>query len=318
MNRYVGGSATFTTALAGGTPPITLRWQKRIAGVFTNLSEGGALSGTGTGILTVNPVGLTDDGEYRLTASNTAGTENSNSAVLTVLSTLPDVTSPGDLITLTSGRTPDGEAAANAFDNVGQKYLNFGLSPEPPFVGPAALTVVPLVGATQVTGLRFYTANDVVARDPIDYSLEGSNDAGATYTVIAAGPLDLPDGRNLGGAEPLDPEARFLRQYLFPNPSKYTSYRISFSRVKDNMLSNIMQLAEIELLGTYQPALTITAEAAGTIQIRTNRLGMLQTSTSMQGMAPVWTDVQLIEPSTPYEFTPAVGEPRRFYRAVTQ
>lgn len=322
VNLIEGTPASFAATLSGGTAPITLRWQKNINGTFTNLSDTPTITGTATDTLNINPTGVADAGVYRLTATNVAGTSTTLTAALTVLSSLPDVTSPGDLVTAYGGGFPGGEAPLNAIDNVTQKYLNMGSGPNagaPPFAGPAGFTVTPAVGASVVSGLRLYTANDVVGRDPVDYTLEGSNDDGLTYTVISTGPLALPDGRNAGGTVPLAPLTQFLQQILFSNTAAFTSYRLSFMNVKDAAAVNSMQIAEVELLGSFTPSLTIgPGTSPGEIEIRTNRPGMLQSATVLSGVPdPVWSDLQPIDPVTPYLFTPATNEPRRFFRADT-
>jgi hypothetical protein len=119
----------------------------------------------------------------------------------------PDVTSPGDVIVLVNGVNdgdgnegppPGAENVENAINNVTQKYLNF-------LDLGSGFTVTPSVGATVLSGVRVYTANDAVARDPASYRLEGSN-AGpdGPFTLISEGPLALPDERNPGGQVPID------------------------------------------------------------------------------------------------------------------
>ena len=94
------------------------------------------------------------------------------------------------------GPPPAAEGVENAINDIGQKYLNFlDLS--------SGLAVTPSgnPGNEPVVGIRFYTANDAVARDPASFQLFGSNDSiSGPWTVIASGNLDLPSGRNPGGS----------------------------------------------------------------------------------------------------------------------
>ena len=130
----------------------------------------------------------------------------------------------------------------HAIDDVSQKYLNF-LDLGSGFI------VTPQVGATVVTGMRFYTANDAVERDPASFVLEGADDPAGPFTLIAEGPLDLPSGRNGGGATALDPSSSFNQTVSFANDVAYTSYRVTFPTLKDADAANSMQIAEVELLG---------------------------------------------------------------------
>ena len=104
------------------------------------------------------------------------------------------------------------------------------------------------LGSTVVNGLRFWTANDSPDRDPASYKLEGST-AGPSgpWTVISEGPLNLPAGRNAGGA------TTALRGGLnqvvrFSNTTPYTSYRVTVPTVKNATAANSMQIAEVDLL----------------------------------------------------------------------
>jgi len=244
---YEGPDETFTATISGGTPPLTYRWQKGTNGVFANLSDGGNITGATTTSLTVHTVGLSDAADYRLAVSNVAGSVNSGVATLTVLSSLPDVTAPGDAITPFGGTSPVGEEVTHAIDNLTSKYLNFGQNTTP-FGGPVGLIVTPAMGASRVNVMRIYTANDFPERDPADYTLEGSNDGGSSYTVISSGPLALPSDRNNGGFA-VDPLTQPMQQVSFANGAGYTTYRLSFTHVKNAAGANSCQIGEVELLG---------------------------------------------------------------------
>src|SRR5262245_14434830 len=164
-----------------------------------------------------------------------------------------DVTSPGDPIVLVNG-TNDGDANAGAppaaegvehvIDNVGQKYLNF-------LDLGSGFAVQPRVGATVVTGLRLYTANDSEARDPASYLLQGSTvGTNGPWTTISSNALALPSGRNPGGVVPLSSNYQTL---FFANPTAYAAYRLTFPTLKDAASANSMQIGEVELLGSVLP-----------------------------------------------------------------
>ncbi|MGN6385159.1 MAG: immunoglobulin domain-containing protein [Verrucomicrobiota bacterium] len=241
------GETATLTAVAAGTPPITLQWQRNVNGTWQNVTDGGNISGATTDTLTITAATEAQGGDYRVIATNTGGSTPSAAAKLTVLSSLSSVTTPTDSIAILAGSTPNAESVEHAIDQSTQKYLNFDADAAAPFVGPVGFTVSPSQGRTIVTVLRFYTANDAPERDPIDYTFEGSND-GTTWTLISSGPLSLPDDRNQGGAA-LDPVTPAIEQVTFQNTKSYVSYRVSFNHVKNDAAATAMQIGEVELLG---------------------------------------------------------------------
>ena len=145
-----------------------------------------------------------------------------------------DVTRPGDVIQPTSFNSPGNEGAALAMDdNSATKYLNFDKL-------NAGFTVTPSVGETVVVGLRLTSANDAPERDPVSFTLEGSND-GLHFTEIAR------------GAIPDFPARFFIVEVRFPNDVAYQHYRLLFPEVKNAAAAVAMQIAEVELLGTMGP-----------------------------------------------------------------
>jgi hypothetical protein len=110
------------------------------------------------------------------------------------------------------------------------------------------MRLTPSKGRTIVSGPRFYTANDSDGRDPASYVLEGSNDGGASYTLISSNSLALPTARNAGGTA-VDPLTQNLQQVLFPNTASFSRYRLSFPNVRTPASNTSMQIGEIELLG---------------------------------------------------------------------
>jgi len=180
-----------------------------------------------------------------------------------------DITRPGDPIQIVNGANqgdadagppPAGEVESHAIDDVGQKYLNFldllsGIS-----VTPSANP-----GNVPVTGLRFYSANDAVERDPASFVLYGS-DAGldGLWTAIASGNLALPDARNAGGNAVVIPPTGNLaasqQTVTFDNTTPYAHYQVIFPTLKNAAVANSMQIAEVEFLVVPEPA---TATLAG-------------------------------------------------------
>jgi hypothetical protein len=170
--------------------------------------------------------------------------------------------------------------------------------------------VTPAIGATLVTGIRIYTANDAPERDPAGFKLEGSNDGGASYSLITSNALTLPPDRNAAGSA-LDPLNQPNQEVRFNNVKLYTTYRFSVYHVKNDSAANSMQIADAELLGAVVPVLTID-RSGGSLTISSTLAGHLQSTTNIGN--PVWLDAGAIAGSV--TVTPLPGEPRKFYRVV--
>jgi hypothetical protein len=77
--RIVGTGAALSVAVSGRTP-LTYQWRK--GGV--PLSDGGAVSGSKTGVLRIDPVSFDDAGSYDVLVTDSCGSTGSNSAALSV------------------------------------------------------------------------------------------------------------------------------------------------------------------------------------------------------------------------------------------
>lgn len=174
-----------------------------------------------------------------------------------------DITQPGDPITLINGFNdgdgnfgppPAAEGVEHVIDNLGNKYLNF-------LDVASGFQVTPSYGASVVTGLRFWTANDGVERDPASFQLEGSFN-GSPYVLIANMALNLPAARNPGSGAALTGTA--YQEVSFANTQAYTSYRLIFPTLKDAAKANSMQIAEVEFLVPEPSVLSLLALAGGT------------------------------------------------------
>lgn len=269
-----GDSATFTVEVSG-TQPITYQFQKGTNGVFVDVSNGDNISGAQTTELTINNVSTNDAVDYRFVAMNGAGSATSSVVNVVIISPLPVITTPSDSVTGFGGTWPDAENPKNTIDGTTTKYLNRGANNGGnPFQGPVGFVVTPSQGRTILQAVRFYTANDAPERDPADYKIEGSNNGGASYTLIQAGPLNLPTARNTSGAA-LDPIAQFIQQVAITNSTAYSTYRVSFNSVRD-VTGGLMQIGEVEMLGTVdtsgfpffsqQPS-DVTGQVGGSVQL---------------------------------------------------
>lgn len=299
-------------APVAATAPLSCQWQKNSGGTFTNLVNGPNLTGAATTNLAFSPVSMADAGDYRLVASNPGGAVTTAVATVTVMSALPDLTSPANSITSFGGTSPAGEGVTNAIGNTTSKYLNFGLNGgSGNFSGPVGFVATPAAGPSVARALRFYTANDVPGRDPGSYAVYGSSDGGASYALIAAGALSLPDGRNAPGFA-LDPISQFVQQVTFSNSRAFTSYKVSFSTIKTNSAA-MMQIGEVEILGS--PVFTLSVQPGptpGTLTLRSGMPGHLWSTAALEGTNTFWQD----EGPVPGEITIPVNPDvqARFYR----
>ena len=252
----LGANSASFTAIASFTPTPTVSWRKGTNGVYVALTDVGNISGSQTTMLTVNPTTFADVADYIAVANSTAGYVTSSIAHLFIYSTNVDVTQPGDPITgfgdMSNGRysgTPPDNAIIDTFG----EYQNGGSGVNaaagfPPFLGPVGVVVKPAVGSTVLAGLRVYPGQDAAANDPNGYKLEGSNDGGTTYTLLASGPLSLPLTRN-STALPVDPINAWAQEILLSNARGFTTYRLTFPGVVDPSTASYLEVGQIELLG---------------------------------------------------------------------
>ena len=149
----------------------------------------------------------------------------------------------GGSATGTSANYPAGEPPQNAIDGnfYDSKYLNFDKL-NTGFVVAGAKSSFP------VTQMVMVTANDVPERDPASYTLEGSND-GINWTPISSGALALPPERNIS----ITNFAVASQSITFANSTTFSSYRVVFPTVKNAGAADSMQIAEVSLLGLFDP-----------------------------------------------------------------
>lgn len=139
------------------------------------------------------------------------------------------------------GESPAGETCNYAFDDQdGTKYLNFDQSSSILIDSGAVYTL---------TGIGMTTGNDLVSRDPVSFTVFGSNVSRtsgmtkiATITNVAA-----PIGR--GALYPA---------MNFSNASSYRYYKIRWDSVRSPLDANSIQIAEIRLIGYSGGALIYT------------------------------------------------------------
>ena len=90
---YTSQTAQFTVA-AGGTPPLYYQWKAGVtnSGVYTNLTDGGQISGSATTNLTITNLTLGNAADYRVVVSNVVSSVTSSVVTLTVIQAPPPST----------------------------------------------------------------------------------------------------------------------------------------------------------------------------------------------------------------------------------
>ncbi|MBC3766922.1 discoidin domain-containing protein [Neptunicella marina] len=150
------------------------------------------------------------------------------------------------------GSISDAESPAKAFDGDSDtKWLDNTAIPSEE--DPAWIQI-DFAEPQAVNSVLITSANDAPARDPENFTLVGSNDGGETWVTLTS----------VVGASFDD---RFQRQeFRFANELSYSSYRLNIT--KDAGDSELMQLAEIQLLGPVYTSVDHTDNALGTVTAR--------------------------------------------------
>jgi alpha-L-fucosidase 2 len=170
-----------------------------------------------------------------------------------------------------ASETIDGDLSTKYFNKAHSDSGHGGLD--------SGVAVMPGVGNSIVTGIRLATANDVPDRDPLEITLEGSNDpnameAGGTgFTLLYRGPsgLEQTSGRGHWG-----------NTVSFENTQAYAVYRLLLTHTRGE--ADATQFAEMELLGV--------PEAPG--QPRRSKPACMRTT-----ITDKWTDRAGIDGSNP-------------------
>lgn len=125
------------------------------------------------------------------------------------------------------------ESADKVFDNDGKtKWLdNKGI----PTADAPSWVQIDLAEAKAVTTLALTSANDADSRDPENFNLQGSNDGGANWSLVAS-----------FAGESFSKRAE-RRTFSTGSSQAFSSYRLNISKNKGN--DTLMQVAEVELIG---------------------------------------------------------------------
>ena len=135
-----------------------------------------------------------------------------------------DITDLGGSISSQYTDSPAGEGNANLIDNnVNSKYLTFNGSGWIQYQAPSSYIV---------NRYTLTSANDAPDRDPLNWTLQGSNNGSTWVTIDNRSGEDFP--------------SRFqTREFTFSNSTAYSYYRFNLN----NNSGSILQLAEVELFG---------------------------------------------------------------------
>lgn len=195
-----------------------------------------------------------------------SSSSSSSSSVGTPTGT--NITSLGGAITTQFSGSPAGEGIGNLIDNnVNTKFLTFNASAWVRYQAPAAY---------RVTSYSLTSANDAPERDPLSWTLQGSNN-GSTWTTI--------DSRSNQ-----DFASRFqTRTFSFSNTASYSYYRFNFSNNSGSML----QLAELALFGTPGTVTSSSSSSASSVALG-NIVPLYNSSTALEPAIKVQQGNQLI------------------------
>lgn len=159
-----------------------------------------------------------------------AATPGSSTSTLTTTGTVPG-----------ANNSPAAEQASNAIDdNTATKFLNFQET-------NCGFIVTPQLAGSLVTGFQITSGNDAPERDPLNVTLEGTNDSNATTTLNSTWTQIYSGVSGLA----VDPGRSSLGvQINFTNVNSFNSYRFLVTSVRDGASANSTQLSELELIGS--------------------------------------------------------------------
>jgi len=213
MTVTEGNAATFSV-VASGTG-LSYQW----------LKDGTSISGATSSSYTIAATALTDAGTYSVYVANTAGYVLSNDVILTVNSSLGF-----------AELTPASYSARGANSSAEGVAMLFDGKTTTKWMDNSASTWVLLTFAapTVLDAYSLTSASDAPERDPVSWTLSGSND-GVTWNVIETRTDQTWAMR------------QFTRDFVLSTKSAaYTQFRFNFNATS----GSVTQLAELELYGS--------------------------------------------------------------------
>lgn len=198
---------------------------------------------------------------YRVRAVNAAGVSVADTSDVIKTAAAPsgfDITNYANARFSDVYNTTGAEGLAKAFDNSPYtKYLTFNATTS---IGYS------LTGGAIATQYSITSANDAQERDPRDWTFQGSNDS-TNWTTLQTQTNQLFSNRYK------------KRTYVFTNATSYKYYRINITA---NNGASIIQLAELEIVGTGTGTVNTSVPAAPT--------GLTTQAVSSNQIVIDWTD----------------------------
>jgi CxxC motif-containing protein (DUF1111 family) len=200
----------------------------------------------------------------KLTPTGTSSSSSSSSSSSTSSSSSSaggetEITNSGGTVTAQYNDSPAGEGVANLTDNdINTKYLTFNAS---------AWVQLQVSEPYVVTRYTLTSANDSPERDPLNWTLQGSNNGSTWTTIDSRSNEDFPN--------------RFqTREFTFNNSAGYSYYRFNLQ----NNSGSILQLAEIELFGTPGSGTSSSSSSSSSTGGNTgNVVPLYNSSTPLEG-----------------------------------
>ncbi len=98
---------------ATGTAPVTYQWQKQITGVWTNLTNGGDISGATSASLQIANIDNTDAGNYQVIVHSSCGPDVTSSTAILTVNAVTSITTQPVAVTQCAGTTASFSVTAN-------------------------------------------------------------------------------------------------------------------------------------------------------------------------------------------------------------
>lgn len=192
-------------------------------------------SSSNPSVATVNATGLVNasqPGTATITVTTADGGFTAMSTIQ-VASAQTDITDLGGIISAEYSDSPAGEEIDKLIDNnSATKFLTFNAAAWVQYHAPSAYVV---------DSYTLTSANDAPGRDPLNWTLQGSNNGSVWTTIDSRTGEDFP--------------ARFeTRSFSFSNNDPYVYYRLNLQ----NNSGSLLQLAEIELFGSESSYVPVT------------------------------------------------------------
>jgi hypothetical protein len=254
QNVYAGNTAQFSVVPLAGSIPI--HWYFVSGGATNVLSDGGNISGSQTGALTISNVSSSVTGYYQCVITNSIGSILSPLAPLTLVTATGSVINgPGDSLSDFNNPTgsPTGAGVAEVADGTLASYINYGLSGGPgnAFAGPAGFIDTPAAGVSIINAMRVYEGTSY-ASEPANYAIYGGPGPAGPWTLIVGGSLPTYMAQNPATGQ-MDSTNEVMAEVDFANTNAYTSYAVYFTNIVNDASLNGLQVAEAQLLGGLAP-----------------------------------------------------------------